>query len=70
MSVQDLINEISVLNSNDKLKIIQYILKNDEDIYYKSIINETNDVIEEYKNGNIKPMSVSEFMEELESELI
>ena len=70
MSVQDLINEISVLNSNDKFEIIQYILKNDEDIYYKSIINETNSVIEEYKNGNIKPMSVSEFMEDLESELI
>ena len=69
MSVQDLINEISSLNSNEKFEILEYFMKNDEELYYQSIINETNIVIIDYKNGLEKPLSVSEFMENLELEL-
>ncbi len=69
MSVQDLINEISSLNSNEKFEILENFMKNDEELYYQSIINETNIVINDYKNGLIEPLSVSEFMEILEMEL-
>ena len=69
MSVQDLINEISSLNSNEKFEILGNFMKNDEELYYQSIINETNIVIIDYKNGLEKPLSVSEFMENLELEL-
>lgn len=69
MSVQDLINEISSLNSNEKFEILENFMKNDEELYYQSIINETNIVIIDYKNGLEKPLSVSEFMENLELEL-
>ncbi len=69
MSVQDLINEISSLNSNEKFEILEYFMKNDEELYYQSIINETNIVINDYKTGLEEPLSVSEFMEILEMEL-
>ena len=69
MSVQELINEISILNSNEKFAILEYFMKNDEELYYQSILNETKIVINDYKNGLEKPLSVSEFMENLELEL-
>ena len=69
MSVQELINEISILNSNEKFEILEYFMKNDEELYYQSIINETNIVINDYKNGLKEPLSVSEFMKNLEMEL-
>lgn len=69
MSVQEIIDEISNLNMTEKFEILEYFINNDEELYYQAITKETNIVINDYKKGLVEPLTVSEFMDNIEMEL-
>ncbi len=69
MSVQEIIDEISNLNMTEKFEILEYFINNDEELYYQTITKETNIAINDYKKGLVEPLTVSEFMDNIEMEL-